>query len=487
MTDPIVAVAAALLVGGVLLSKVSSRLGLPSVLLFLFLGMAAGSDGPGGLEFDDVDLARQFGIVALAFILFSGGLQTDLARVRGVAGRGLVLSTVGVLATAGVLGVAAAAVLDLRVAEGLLLGAIIAGTDAAAVFATLGAGGIVLRERVASLLELESGSNDPIAAFATVAAITYVTEGDLAPWALLGSFVVQMALGAAVGVAVGHAGSRLISRLRLEYDGLYPALSIGFVVLTFEATTWLGGSGFLACYVAGLVLGHRTFVHKRSLVQFHDGLGWLLQIGMFVVFGLLVYPTQLDEVAGRGLLLAALTVFVARPLAVALVLAPFRVPWREVLFVSWVGLRGATPIILATFPLTEGVPDAQTIFDVVFFVVLVSVLVQGTTVSAAARLLGVVDPEPPRPRGAFDAVFHDDAAGHLREVEVRAEDDAVGRAIVELGLPDGVLVLLIHRAGVATIPQGSTVLEAGDELLLLAERSAGHAEATRRIRTGQPD
>jgi cell volume regulation protein A len=443
--------------------------------------MLAGSDGLVGIEFDDFALTQQFGIVALAFILFSGGASTGWSGIRRVLVPGVALATVGVLLTAGVLGVVASTILGVDLIEGLLLGAIIASTDAAAVFSILRSRGVGLGGSLRQLLELESGSNDPAAVFLTVGFIALIQQTTTGV-ALVGLFVLQMGVGLAVGVVLAWAAARLINRMHLEYDGLYPVFTVAIVLLIYEGATWLGGSGFLATYVAGLVMANSDFLHKRSLLRFHDGLGWLMQISMFVLMGLLVFPSRLVPVAGQALLVAALLIFVARPIAVFLTLAPLRRPLRETAFVSWVGLRGATPIILATFPLVAGVPDAGTIFDVVFFVVLLSVLVQGTTIPAAARWLGVAGALEPTPDASFDQVITGDAGHHLRTVRIPEGSAAVGASIVELGLPQGVLIVLVQRGDRQFVPQGGTIVEAGDRLLLLAE-GEGYA-AARKALTG---
>jgi potassium/hydrogen antiporter len=479
---PPVLVAAVLLIAGVFLSKTSSRLGVPSLLLFLLLGMLAGSEGLLGIEFEDFAFAQQFGIVALAFILFSGGASTGWPGIRRVLVPGVALATIGVAVTAGVLGAAASAILGVDLLEGLLLGAIIASTDAAAVFSILRSRGVALGGSLRQMLELESGSNDPAAVFLTVGIIGLV-QGRTSGSALAGLFVLQMAVGLAVGLVLARGAARLINRLRLEYDGLYPVFTVAIVLLTYEGATWLGGSGFLATYVAGLALANSDFLHKRSLLRFHDGLAWLMQISMFVLMGLLVFPSRLLPVAGQALAVAAVLILVARPAAVFLTLAPLRRPPREVAFVSWVGLRGATPIILATFPVVAGVPGAETIFDVVFFVVLLSVLVQGTTIPAAARRLGVAGELAPLPPYSFDQVISGDAGQSLRPLHVPEGAPAVGRPLVELGLPPGALVALVQRADRQFVPQGATVVEAGDRLLLLAE--GGSYEDARRILTGR--
>jgi cell volume regulation protein A len=467
--NPLIFLAAALLLAGVLLSKTSSRLGVPSLLLFLVLGMLAGSEGLLGIEFEDFALAQRYGIIALAFILFSGGAGTAWPDIRRVLVPGVALATVGVLLSAIVLGAIAAAILGLELLEGMLLGSIIASTDAAAVFSILRSKGVAIIPRLRHLLELESGSNDPAAVFLSVGMIALIQQTSGGATDLLGLFLVQMGVGLAAGWLLARGAVALINRLRLEYDGLYPVLTVAFVLLTYEGTAWLGGSGFVATYVAGLTIANAEFLHKRSLLRFHDAIAWLMQISMFVLMGLLVFPSDLVPLAGQAVLVAAVLLLVARPLAVVLTLIPFRLPAREIAFVSWVGLRGATPIILATFPVVAGVANAQIIFDVVFFVVLLSVLVQGTTIPAAAKRLGLATKLRAENSYTFDAVIAGDEGHGLREVTIPEGAPAAGRSIVSLGFPAGVLVVLLYRTGQILVPQGGTVLEAGDRVLLLAE------------------
>jgi cell volume regulation protein A len=467
--NPLIVLAAVLLLAGVLLSKTSSRLGVPSLLLFLVLGMLAGSEGLLGIEFEDFEFAQRYGVIALAFILFSGGAGTAWRDIRRVLVPGVALATVGVLLSAIVLGAIAAAILRVDLLEGMLLGSVIASTDAAAVFSILRSRGVTIIPRLRHLLELESGSNDPAAVFLTVGMIALIQRTSGGAIELIGLFVVQMGSGLLVGWLLARGAVALINRLRLEYDGLYPVLTVAFVLLTYEGTAWLGGSGFVATYVAGLTIANAQFLHKRSLLRFHDAIAWLMQISMFVLMGLLVFPSDLVPVAGRAVLVAAVLMVVARPLAVVLTLLPFRASLREIGFVSWVGLRGATPIVLATFPVVAGVPDAQTVFDVVFFVVLLSVLVQGTTIPAAARRLGLATKVTAEDSYTFDAVIDGDEGHRLRELTLSEGAPAVGRSVVNLGLPAGVLVVLVYRAGQIVVPQGGTVLEAGDRVLLLAE------------------
>ncbi len=461
--------AAGLLLISVLVSKISDRFGIPALLLFLGLGMLAGSDGPGGIYFDNPAIAQFVGVIALVLILFSGGLDTDIRQVRAVLREGLLLSTLGVLITALITGWVAIALLDLPPLVGLLMGAIVSSTDAAAVFAMLRSKGIGLKGNLKPLLELESGSNDPMAIFLTVGLIQLIQSAQQSPLNLIALFFLQMLVGGVVGWLMGRGMVWLINHIRLGYEGLYPALSLALVLLTFGIATILGGSGFLAVYLTGIVLGNREFIHRRSLLRFHDGLAWLMQITMFLTLGLLVFPTRLVPIAGSGLLIAAALMLLARPISIFLALIGSRFDFREKLFLSWVGLRGAVPIILATFPLLAQIPQADLIFNIVFFVVLTSVLLQGTTITPVARWLKLDAPVTPKriypieytPIGGFKS--------ELKELAVPPHSPMVGKAIVELGLPDDFLVVLIARQNDFVMPSGGTIIEAGDTLLALAD------------------
>lgn len=469
--DPVLVAAALLIFLGVVASKVSSRLGVPAVLLFLVVGMLAGSEGLGGIDFTDHELAQAIGIVALAFILFAGGLDTEWSDVRPVLGKGLLLATVGVPITALVVGTVAAWVLGVSLAVGLLLGSIVSSTDAAAVFSVLRSRSVGLKGRLRPLLELESGSNDPMAVFLTLAFISVVSDdggGGVAE--LAGVFVLQAVVGAVVGFAMARGAVMAINRAHLEYEGLYPVLMIAIVLLAYGGAAVLGGSGFLAVYVTGLVMGNARFLHKKSLMRFADGLAWLMQIAMFLVLGLLVFPSEVASVAGRALVVSLALIFVARPVAVGIVLGLTRTGLRETLLVAWVGLRGAVPIVLATFPLVEGVPEASLIFNVVFFIVLTSVLVQGPTLPLVARWLRVDAPLERQRPFLLDIVESGNGATDLHEVTVAPGSPASGRQIVDLRLPAGTLVVLLSRADEFVVPQGSTVVRAGDSVLLVADQ-----------------
>jgi len=367
----------------------SGRLGIPSLLLFLAIGMLVGSDGPGGIEFDNPHLVQSIGVVALALILFAGGLDTQWHSVRPVLWRGISLSTVGVCVTALLVGWFASAVLNFAFLQGLLLGAIVSSTDAAAVFAILRAKHIQLKGDLTPLLELESGSNDPMAVILTIGLIELLTQPSTSALDLLRMFAVQVTLGAGLGVIMGKVMGYLLDRFELEFQGLYPVLSVALALFTYGITSGLGGSGFLAVYLAGLLVGRRSFARKADVMRFHDGVAWLMQITMFLVLGLQVFPSRLVPLMVPALLLSLFLIVIARPASIFLGLLPTRMPVRERALVAWVGLRGAVPIILATFPLVAGIPRADEMFHLVFFIVLTSLLLQGPSVSLVARWLGV--------------------------------------------------------------------------------------------------
>ncbi|HEY7415213.1 MAG TPA: potassium/proton antiporter [Ktedonobacteraceae bacterium] len=374
--------------------KISSWLGIPSLLLFLGIGMLAGSDGPGGIYFDDASIAQAVGIVALAFILFAGGLNTEWKTIRPVLGGGIALSTIGILLTSAVVAVFALVLLHVSFLEGLLLGGIISATDAAAVFSVLGARKLNLSGKLTPLLELESGSNDPMAVFLTISFTDLLINPHESALTLLLLFVQEMGIGLIVGLLLGWGAIQLIGRLHLEEAALYPLLTIMLVLLAYGLTATLGGSGFLAVYLVGIMLGNSDVQRVNRLTRFHDSLAWLMQIAMFLILGLLVFPSHLPAVFVSGLLITGVAIFLARPLSALITLLPMKMSFREKLFVGWVGLRGAAPIVLATFPLLAGLPRASFLFDLVFFVVLASVLLQGTTVPFVARWLGVIVPPP---------------------------------------------------------------------------------------------
>lgn len=468
--DRIILLAAVLILLGIVSSKASARLGLPVLVLFLLVGMLAGEDGL-GVAFDNPGAAHALGTLALAMILFDGGLRTPIAAIKTVWKPSALLATVGVVITAAVTGLTAAWALDLPLVEGLLLGAIVGSTDAAAVFSLLRSAGVHIQPRIKSMLEVESASNDPMAIFLTVGLLEVLVNGASLGAGLLQLFVLQMGIGAAVGLLVGWLALRLINSIKLNAAGLYPVLAAACGLLSFGLAANLEGSGFLAIFLTGVVIGNSRFVFRRGTLLFHDGVAWLSQIVMFVMLGLLVNPSALLDVWLEGLIIAAALILLARPLAVILLLAPMRYKLREMSLVSWVGLRGSVPIILAIFPLMFGLPDAPLIFNVVFFVVLLSATIQGSLMPLVARKLKLAVPPPPVPAATLEITSLNDVDGDIVEYTVGEHSRVVGRRLSEVALPDGVVVAMITRQSTIIPPRGSTLLLSGDHLFVVLRPS----------------
>ncbi|NUQ83778.1 MAG: potassium/proton antiporter [Anaerolineales bacterium] len=462
---------ASLLLLSVFASKVSDRFGIPALLLFLALGMLAGADGPGGIYFDDPALSQFIGIIALNLILFAGGLETEWKDIRPVLKEGIALSTLGVLLTALAVGLVAQALLDFSLLQGLLLGAIVSSTDAAAVFSILRSKSLGLKGTLRPLLELESGSNDPMAVFLTVGFIQLLTQPDFQANDLVASFILQILIGVALGFVFGRMIVFLANRLQLGFEGLYPVLTLSMVFLTYSVTSAAHGNGFLAVYLAGIVAGHQDFVHRRSLIHFHNGMAWLTQIIMFLTLGLLVFPSRVAPIIGTGLLIATALIFVARPASVFISLAfSRRFNFREKTFISWVGLRGAVPIILATFPLLARLPEADSIFNIVFFVVLTSALLQGASLPYLAKWLKVDAPIENKPIYPIEYTPISGFKNELKELPIPPNSPFACKTIVELGLPPEFLIVLIARNNEFIMPSGGIELLEGDTLIVLADR-----------------
>ncbi len=433
--------------------------------------MIAGSDGIGGVYFDNAVHAQTLGVVALIYILFAGGLDTEIKTIRPVIWQGASLATVGVLLTCGLTGWFAKEVIGLSWLEGLLLGAIVSSTDAAAVFTILRGKNVGLSGRIVPLLELESGANDPMAVLLTVGLLELMTGQVGSPWELLPGLVMQIVVGGVIGYLAGKGIGQLLNRAKLEFEGLYPVLTLSLVVFVYGLTQKLGGSGFLAVYLTGLFLGNQNFIHRKSLTLFHDGIAWLMQIAMFLALGLLVFPPRLMPVVDDGLLISLFLIFVARPVAVFISLAGSPFTWRQKGMVSWVGLRGSVPIILATYALTARIDKADGIFHLVFFIVLTSVLVQGTLITTVAKLLKVDVAAKEKYRFPLEYVPSGDMKNDLVPIEVPFGSHAAGKSIIQLKLPKEALIVLIQRKGNVVVPKGTTILEVDDTLLVLAEKN----------------
>jgi potassium/hydrogen antiporter len=462
-------IAALLLVISIVASDISARLGAPLLLVFILLGMLAGEDGPGGIRFDDFELAYVIGTLALAVIIFDGGMRSQRDTFRVALRPALSLATVGVVVTAALVGIFAGWALGLHWLQGMLLGAIIGSTDAAAVFALLRNADTTLKERVASTLEIESASNDPMAIFLTVAVLELLAAGKTGLEAsILLAFVKQFGIATVLGLIGGRMLVWLINRLQL-HTGLYPLLAAAGGLLVFAVTQQAGGSGFLAIFLAGVVLGNSQLQSAQNILRVHDGLAWLSQIVMFIILGLLVTPSELVKIALPALGIAAFLMLVARPIAVAASLLPFLFPWREQVFIGWVGLRGAVPVVLALFPVMYGVEDARFYFNVAFFVVLVSLLLQGWTIAPAARLLALEVPPSTEPAQRVTL----DMPGHFEHeilsYQVQPDSLVAAHDLGTLELPDGSQVMAVLRDGAPQPLRRELQFQRLDYVYLLAQ------------------
>lgn len=465
--EGILFVIGALIVVAVLLSKISSRLGIPALLFFLCLGMIAGSEGIGGIYFDDPWTAQFLGSLALAYILYSGGLDTNWHDVKPVVRPAFLLATIGVIMTAGLLGYFVHLVLKIPLLESLLLGSIVSSTDAAAVFAILRNRSVHMKGHIEPLLEFESASNDPMAILLTVTLTGIITAGGQSISEMLIFFFMQMTIGALAGYVFGKFFTWFINHLNLKIEGLYTVFSIAVVLLIYGLTSFIKGNGYLAVYIAGIVIGNRNFIHKRTLKKFHNALAWLMQIIMFLALGLLVFPSELLPISGVALLISGFLIVVARPVSVFICLIKSGFNFKEKLMISWVGLRGAVPIILATFPFMAGVGTANLIFNIVFFVVLTSSLVQGSTLTKVSELLDLQMPPAPRKTRTLPQDIELTSDGALTIFEVKEGAAAVGHKIMDLDIPQEVLVVLIERDNAYIIPRGDMNIEDGDRLHVL--------------------
>lgn len=465
-----------LLVGSILLlvsivvGKTSYKFGVPTLLLFLGIGMLAGIDGVGGIQFDNPQIAQFIGIISLNFILFSGGLDTNWKSVKPVLRQGLALSTLGVLFTALTLGAFVYFITDnFTIYESLLLGSIVSSTDAAAVFSILRSKSLALKTNLRPTLELESGSNDPMAYVLTIAFLTLVINEDKGIASVVPMFLQQMILGSLAGFGFGKLSKFIINRIKLDFEGLYPVLVIALMFITFSATDFLGGNGFLAIYISAVYLGNQDLIHKKTILQFFDGQAWLMQIVLFLILGLLVTPSQVVPYIGIGCLVSLFLILVARPIGVFFSLSFFKMKLRRRLYISWVGLRGAVPIVFATYPLIAGIDKANMIFNLVFFIAVTSIIIQGTTLSIVAKWLHVAMPEKAKKITEIDKLILDLPKSSLQEFQVLPDFFAVNKRIVDLHFPNSAFIIMIKRNGEFIRPGGSTEIKANDILMVIAD------------------
>ena len=470
--ENILLIGSILLLASVFTSKTSARIGIPTLVLFIGVGMLAGSEGIGGIYFYNPKLAQILGVIALNFILFSGGLDTKFESIKPVLWRGVSLSSIGVIFTALTVGIFVHLVTNFSLMEGLLLGSIVSSTDAAAVFSILRSKNIGLKGYIRPTLELESGSNDPFAFGLTITLTSLIATGESPGFGLVFHFLKEIIFGAVVGLVLGRLVLFVLNKVTLDIEGLYPVFLMAFVFFTFSFTGLIGGNGFLAVYIAGLVLGNNNFIHKKSIIRFYDGQAWLMQIIMFLTLGLLVFPSHILPVMGLGVLISLILIFVARPIGVFISLSFFkRIHLREKLFISWVGLRGAVPIVFATYPLIANLDKSHTIFNLVFFISTISVLLQGTTLPIVAKWLRVIVPQNVKRKFALDLELSESPDSEMIEILLPDTSPAIGNSLVNLNFPKKAFIVMIHRAGKYIRPGGSTVIEKGDKLLVLASNT----------------
>ena len=475
-TGNILLIGAVLLMAGILIQKPGYRFGIPALLLFLVVGMIFGCDGL-GVQFDDVRGAQFVGMVSLSIILFAGGLGTRIKDIKPILAPGIVLSTVGVLLTTAITGIFVWWISGLSwtsihfaLLPSMLLAATMSSTDSASVFGILGAQKMNLKHNLRPTLELESGSNDPMAYLITTMLVDVLVTGDsVTVVSLLRIFLVQFVLGALLGFAFGRLGVWMLNRLNLDNRALYPIMAVAICFLTFSLTDTLGGNGYLAIYVTGIVIGNEKVSFRRETITFIDGLSWLCQIVMFLMLGLLVNPLEMWQVAGMALLIGLFMIVVARPISVFFSLIPFsNIPFKGKVFISWVGLRGAVPILFATYPVVAGLEDHHTIFNIVFFITILSLLVQGTTIKSMAQYLKLSEPLL-NDVSDFGVEIPEDSGSSLKDLYVTATMLEKGCFVRDLHLPQGQLVMMVKRDNELLVPNGQLELREGDHLLIIQE------------------
>ncbi|MDO4229703.1 MAG: potassium/proton antiporter [Capnocytophaga sp.] len=472
-----------LLIGSLLLlislvaGRTSYKFGVPTLILFLGVGMLAGSDGILKIKFDNPDLAQFIGILSLNFILFSGGLETRWKSVKPILGQGIALSTIGVLLTAVFLGLFVWYITDFTLFESLLLGSIVSSTDAAAVFSILRSRNLDLKDNLRPTLEFESGSNDPMAYVLTTTFLGLVQIPEQSIWIVILTFLRQIILGGMLGFVFGKISKWIFNHIHLGFEGLYPVLAIALMYLTFSGTEALGGNGFLAIYICAVFLGNQNFIHKGSVLKVFDGLAWLMQIVLFLTLGLLVNPVDIIPWIGVGLLISIFLILVARPLSVLLSTLPFKMSFARRSYISWVGLRGAVPIVFATYPMLAGIEKAHVIFNIVFFISVTSVLIQGTTLSIFAKWLHLASPQPAEnEENPADAIIREHPKAVMQEILITEDNHIVNKKIVDITFPKNAIIAMIKRNDKYLTPNGSTKIDANDTLIVISDNQLAMTE-----------
>lgn len=474
-TENILLIGSILLFVSLVIGKTGYRFGVPALLLFLIVGMLFGSDGL-GIQFNNPHQAQFIGMIALSIILFSGGMDTKMSEIRPVLGEGIVLATFGVFITALITGVfiywisaSTGQHIALTLIEALLLASVMSSTDSASVFSILRSRKLHLKYNLRPMLELESGSNDPMAYLLTILFIQMIQSAGMSFSQVAFQLLIQLGVGAICGYLLGRLAVLILNKINIQYEALYPVLLLALVFFIFSFTNLLQGNGYLAVYIGGVLVGNRPFIHKKSVTSFFDGFAWLCQIVMFLTLGLLVNPHELLEIASLGLLIGVFLILIARPVSIFLCLLPFRkLPFKGRIFVSWVGLRGAVPIIFATYPQIAGVPHADLIFNVVFFITILSLIVQGMSISGLAKRLDLAEPEPQN-TNTFGVELPEEIKSAMSEIEITEDILRKGNQLIKLSLPDNTLVVMIKRNNSYMIPTGKTILLPGDKLLVITD------------------
>ncbi|MBM7551216.1 potassium/proton antiporter [Thalassobacillus pellis] len=463
---------ALLLIISVIVTKFSSRLGVPSLVLFIIVGMVVGSDGLKIIYFDNAEVAQIVGVIALVIILFEGGMLTKWDSIKPVVSPSVTLASLGVLLTSGIVALFAKLVLDISWMEAFLIGSIVGSTDAAAVFAVLK--GKNIRNKLESTLEAESGTNDPMAVFLTITFIQLLTGDATNIWALIGSFFWQMGAGLVVGLLLGYIGSMSLNRINLDSSGLYPLFALAFALMSYSIASLFQASGLLAVYITAVVIGNAELAYRYSILRFNEGFGWMAQILMFIILGLFVFPSDVFtiELMGKGLLLSFALMFVARPIATYISLIFFKFTNKEKVFLSWAGLRGAVPIVLAIFPMLAGIENSQIFFNMVFFIVLLSALIQGSSITWLAEKLHLVSDKTVNPIHSLEVISIGKANVEMLEYEVTENNYIVGETLENLDFPDKALINAIIRDGDLITPYGQTEIHAGDTLYVTVSKGA---------------